>query len=493
VHEGFEDVQLAGIVEDVPDALVIVDRTGTIVFANSAVADVLAYEPDQLLGEHLSLLIPEDVRARHAVQFEGFMREPTSRPMGVGLELRARRRDGSLIPVEVALVPLRSAERTAAFVRDVSERRRLIDRLMASNELTSALASGASRDEAIALGVRRARQLLGGNDAWLALTDPTTGAVDVVIGSEERPVETDTFIADVGASAPRVVVDHVAAGRGWDDRLAATGASPPMDGPWMVAPFGTPHRGTLVVTRPPGSVPFDDADEQSAEQLATEIGVALDLLDARAAADRVSLMAEHERIARDLHDTVIQTVFAEGLRLQGTAQLAEGPVAERIQRSVDNLDSVIREIRTAIFQLQNTEAGERGLRTAVLELTDEMTEPANLRARVALGGSVEARTPEALGEALLVVLREALSNVVRHASASSVDVVIDVEDDVLCLTVSDDGVGPPDHPTAGLGLVSLQARAIELGGSFTIRAGQRGGEGGSGTVIRWLVPLADAQ
>ncbi len=481
-HELGDDV-MARIVADVPDAVIVVDASGTIIHANGSVEHVLGYLPAELIDAAIDTLLPESARAVHHKHMTNYATAPRARPMGVGLELRARRRDGSEIPVEVALVPMQGAAGlTAAFVRDISPRRRLIDRLTASNEVLGTLAAGHDRDEILVLSVRLARQLVGATSAWVVVDD---GAATVETVVELAGEHSDATVVTL-SGPPIPPRPGVRTGEGAVDELADIVGSG-STGPWIAAPLTTSGRGALVVAREHGAPSFEPIDAETCEQFATLIGVALELIstrhEAHAAAIRVSIMDDHERIARDLHDTVIQSVFAEGLRLQALADQAGGAIGGHLAKTIDILDEVIRSIRSTIFELQTSD-DQHGLRTSIANLAEEMTRPAGLQARVAVGDDVDRCVPPKLVDISLAVIREALSNIARHARASKVEVIVAVEGGHLSLTVVDDGVGPPDHPTAGLGLVSLQARALELGGSFTMRPATAGG-----TVVHWMVPL----
>ena len=198
----------------------------------------------------------------------------------------------------------------------------------------------------------------------------------------------------------------------------------------------------------------------------------------------LAVTEDRERIARDLHDTVIQRLFAAGMTLQGAAARLEDPEAKvRVERAVDELDATIKEIRTAIFALQAPADGGPGIRGDLVRLTDELRPALGFSPRLQFDGAVEGIHP-LIAENLAPVLREALSNVARHAGSSEVRVIVEVGDDV-CLTVLDDGVGIPDSVVGGNGLANLTARAEGLGGSCHARRGDTGG-----SVIQWRVPAA---
>jgi signal transduction histidine kinase len=195
---------------------------------------------------------------------------------------------------------------------------------------------------------------------------------------------------------------------------------------------------------------------------------------------------EHDRIARDLHDLVIQRVFGVGMRLSSLLPVVPDATAERLRDIVAELDSVISDIRTTIFDLQAGQSVSEGLRSSVLQLAADADERLGFHPRVHFEGPVDTFADKDVGEQLLAVLRESLSNVIRHAQASSVDVTLAAGAE-LVLVVSDDGVGPPNSRDAGFGLHNMEARAVSLGGSFEMRARKP-----RGTLVEWRVPLAVA-
>ena len=262
--------------------------------------------------------------------------------------------------------------------------------------------------------------------------------------------------------------------------------------PSMRSFLGVPIRvrdkvfGNLYLTDKRSADVFTDVDEELAVGLAGAAAVAIDNAGLHERVQELALVADRERIARDLHDTVIQRLFATGLSLQGTARLVRtDPAAteSRIEAAIDDLDLTVKHIRSAIFGLESTRVGGPGLRDRVLALVREADGALGFEPRVFLDGPVDFGVPEGLAADLLATLREALSNVVRHAGATTVDVSVIVNDDVL-LTVVDDGVGPPGPDTPrGHGLKNMGARAERRGGRLGLRPGPS-----SGTILEWRVP-----
>ncbi len=218
---------------------------------------------------------------------------------------------------------------------------------------------------------------------------------------------------------------------------------------------------------------------------AAQAGVALELADARRDAEQVTMLQDRERIARDLHDLVIQRLYATGMSLQGALPLIARPeVADRVTRAVDAMDDTIGEIRSAIFALQSRhDLKQPALSERILDVLQEMTGPLGFAPSLSLSTGLDNQVPAEVGDQALHTLREALSNAARHADASRVDVRVQAGSD-LVVVVSDDGVGLGDS-TRRSGLANLAERAGQLGGTLQI-----GPAGDRGTELRWQVPLS---
>ena len=206
---------------------------------------------------------------------------------------------------------------------------------------------------------------------------------------------------------------------------------------------------------------------------------------ARAQAD-LALVDDRERIARDLHDTVIQRLFAVGLSLQGALTRAvTDPALERMHQAIDDIDETIRDIRSAIFALHTRRPGGANLRDEVLTIAAEAARPLGFEPTVAFDGPIDSASSDVMQEHLTATLREALSNVAKHAHASHVAVDVRVRQNDLMLIVVDDGVGIDDRRGSGNGLTNMAERAEQLGGRCAVTAGA----GAAGTCLEWRVPI----
>jgi PAS domain S-box-containing protein len=202
--------------------------------------------------------------------------------------------------------------------------------------------------------------------------------------------------------------------------------------------------------------------------------------------EQLALVDDRERIARDLHDTVIQRLFAVGLSLQGAiGGISEPKVVDRLETAIDEIDGTIRDIRTSIFSLHARRMPTAGVRDDVLGLARESGRALGFEPHVLFDGPVDSVTPETLRQQLVPTLREALSNVVKHASANHVTISVCVTAEELTLRIVDDGVGLLAGGThRGRGLGNMTERALSLGGRCDIRPAD-----GNGTVIEWHAPL----
>ncbi|HET7690688.1 MAG TPA: GAF domain-containing protein [Nocardioidaceae bacterium] len=255
-------------------------------------------------------------------------------------------------------------------------------------------------------------------------------------------------------------------------------------GPAMVLPLlGTEGvRGTVVVARVRQRRPFTAADLDMATTFASHASVALQLADARRDQQKVLLLEDRARIARDLHDHVIQQLFAAGMTIEGTvSHLGETPQAAALSRVVDSLDEAIKQIRVSIFQLRPS---TEGLRSAVLEVVDEVRSSLGFDPRLSFSGPVDTVTGSNLGSDVTAVVREVLTNVAKHAGARRIDARVDVTGDRLTIRVEDDGKGI-GAATRRSGLGNLRSRAEQRGGELTLATK----DDGTGTVVTWSVPL----
>ncbi|MEV5571923.1 GAF domain-containing protein [Spirillospora sp. NPDC052269] len=391
---------------------------------------------------------------------------------------------------EVVLTALATAAGVAIEnARLYQEARRRERWLEASAEISTSLLSGTDSHQVTSLVAERARQVADAALAIVALIDEA--------GREFTVEAADGAGADRirGARLPRgnsiagKVFEEGAALRLADGAAVVREVGAPADleiGPLLVVPLGVGAfaRGALTVVNAPGAPTFSEGTQRLLEAFAGQAAVALELADRRRDAERLALLEDRDRIARDLHDTVIQRLFATAMSLMAAIKITQRrEVAVRVQHAVDDLDATIRQIRSSIFALQ-AEGDEDSLRGRVHTLVDAAAEHLGFSPSVRLDGHLDTDVDEELGEQLLAVVREALSNVARHARATEVLVAVDAGGD-LTLRVEDDGVGIPEGGRRS-GLRNMGERAEARGGSLSTRP-----RPGGGTVLIWRVPLQD--
>jgi signal transduction histidine kinase len=253
--------------------------------------------------------------------------------------------------------------------------------------------------------------------------------------------------------------------------------------------------GALVTPRERGGRPFAESERTLAAHFASQAALALMMAEAQRDRERLAVYEDRDRIARDLHDLVIQRLFATGMMLESAQRNSPVPeVREGVEKAVAELDVTIQEIRTAVFALQQGPAEvPSGLRTRVLREINMAAVPLGFKPTHRFAGPVDVAVGEPTGKNLIAALREALSNAFRHAGASRIDVVVDATVVLpdgrqgVRLTVADDGVGIPEGGRRS-GLRNLRRRAESLGGDSWYGPGL--GEDSAGTTVVWQAPYA---
>jgi signal transduction histidine kinase len=379
----------------------------------------------------------------------------------------------------------------ARLYEDAQRRQRWLE---ASAEVTAELLGAGDPTEVLRLIAGRTLELSNADYAMIVLPDDyeaepediTTLTVAVSAGLESESI-TGRTIPVRGSTSGSVFVDHVPRAVPSLAFDAAAGLDVAF-GPALVLPLGSGDRmqGVLLAVRTPDSAAFGEQELQVVSSFADQASLAVERARSQAERGELELLADRDRIARDLHDHVIQRLFAIGLSLQGTRKRAKTPgVSERIADHIDQLHEVIQDIRTAIFDLQVSEVGAGQVRSRLQQVISELTDDAPLRTTVRMSGPLDT-LPTGVAEHVEAVVSEAISNAVRHADAHELMVTISVDDQVV-VEVCDDGVGIPDT-VARSGLHNLGQRATAAGGSCTI-----GPNAGGGTRLVWTAPLAPAE
>lgn len=250
-------------------------------------------------------------------------------------------------------------------------------------------------------------------------------------------------------------------------------------GPMMALPLrGTDRtRGVLMLLRKHGRPAFSQLELTMADSFAAQASVALELAEARSADQRLQMAEDRERIARDLHDHVIQELFGVGMGLNAiAAAIGASPFADRINDKVADLDRTIRRIRTSIFQLRGSlGTTSDGFSAQIMAVAAELAPALGFSPNVAFAGLVEIRVGDDVLQDCIACVRELLTNVAKHARASRASVDLELVGEELTITVCADGDSPPPDPERRSGIANLQARAERHGGSFVLRPGAAGG------------------
>ena len=345
------------------------------------------------------------------------------------------------------------------------QRRRWLD---ASAELAPLLLSG----EALQPHALITRLAAGAADADFGTLAVPHGADQVIVTSVTGVLaarmmnQTEALADSLAGQAIRTGKPSLVTGEGREAVAVALGAG---TGPLIIVPLaaGEQVRGALMLGRLAVRPGFTETDLGMAASFAGHAAVAMEL--ARVRADQITLAQaeDHDRIAGDLHDHVIQELFALGIRLQGHAARCDPAAAERLSGYVDTLDEVIKKIRTSIFGLHQPRAAPRGLSARVMKIIDEHTAQLGFTAGIRFAGPLDPGTDEPLAHDILAVTREALSNCARHAHATAVTVALVLRDGLITLDVTDNGRGL-GTPARSSGLSSMLRRAERNGGTFQL-------------------------
>ncbi|GGM89714.1 histidine kinase [Thermopolyspora flexuosa] len=369
------------------------------------------------------------------------------------------------------------------------ETRRRETWLRALSEISTRLLSGTESGEVLTFIGQRAREMVEADVVAILSPDESGEYLDVVNAEgpaadsvERSRVAVEGSISGAAFTTAEPVMVSTLAERS----MTLLG---PQIGPAAAVPLGaggSQPRGVLALGRRAGRLPFSEAELQMLHSFAGQAAIALELAERRKDAERLGLLEDRDRIAKDLHDVVIQRLFAVAMTLMSTVRLVERPEAvQRLQTAIDELDETIRQIRSTIFALQTPRDLESpSLRSQIVELVEDARSRLGFMPGLKLEGQLDNQVAPNVAEHLLAVLREALSNVVRHAKASHVDVTVRAVDGTLTLQVDDNGIGPSPGGRRS-GLRNLQERAESLGGEFEFGPGRE-----RGSSLRWSVPLS---
>lgn len=357
--------------------------------------------------------------------------------------------------------------------------------LSAAAAITTELLTSQNPATALVLIANRAREL---SDADYTLIARPAAPVPGVDADDSLVVTVCVGLDPDTLTGSRIPISTSTAGAVFHDQVPRNVDRLTFDltarfGPAVAAPLGGADdiQGVLLAVRVPGGAKFTDEELQMVSSFADQGALALRRADELAVRQELEVIADRDRIARDLHDQVIQRLFAVGLAMQGTHRRSKAPeVSARLNDHIDQLQQVIQDIRSAIFDLQVPVGEPRRLAEILRSVLAEVTDDVDIRTSLDTVGMLSAISPELRHDAEAVI-REVVSNVVRHAHATTVAVTVTVTDE-LVLEITDDGTGIPDGVRRS-GLHNLVSRAEEASGRCDIRSGP------TGTTVRWIVPM----
>ncbi|MFF1341981.1 GAF domain-containing protein [Streptomyces sp. NPDC058290] len=371
---------------------------------------------------------------------------------------------------------------------------RLRERWMAANaDITSALLSGSPESEVLEGMLERSKEITGADLGVFYLVGAggdLRGSLSLGEGAEAHRGIVLPSIAGTLAEAALsedglVVVSDVA----HDERVQVQPERWEGFGPAVAVAIGTKEHlsGVLILARLRGRAAFGPLEVGALPGFAGQAALALELADRRRDAEQMSLLEDHDRIARDLHDLAIQRLFATGMTLQSAQRFVEHPQAsERLTRAIDDLDATIKIIRSTIFGLREREIPGvlPKLRLRVVQAMDQAAVVLGFAPALRMEGLIDTDVPSAVADEVIAVIGEALTNVARHAQAGHADVSITAADGAVTVEVGDDGIGMRGGGRRS-GLRNLAERAERLGGELCTE-----GRPGGGTRLVWRVPLA---
>jgi signal transduction histidine kinase len=361
--------------------------------------------------------------------------------------------------------------------------------LRASSEVTRRLLAGAAVDEVLGFVTEQTLEMTGADLVVLALPDASRRQLIVTHAAGAGAQRTLGLVLPAAASVSGEVLasgQPITVEDFRNDERVARAARENLDlGPATIFPLGAAGhaRGVMTIGRHPGAMPLPRAAVDLVTTFAAQAAIGLELAERRSDAERLTVFEDRDRIARDLHDLVIQRLYASGMKLQGTMPMIDRPaVEERVSSVVEDLDITIKDIRQAIFALQARGKAAPVLRDEVMDVIEEMTEPMGMTSSLRLTGQLDDGVPGDIGEDMLHALREALSNAARHGKATSAEVKIGAGSE-LSLLVRDNGSGITDTSRRS-GLANLAQRAEHHGGTLKVGPAE-----GGGTELYWRVPL----
>jgi len=463
VSSGLEVLKLnSELLDALPDGILVADRRGRIAFCSKQLEALSGYSAAELVGQPVELLVPTRLREVHVQHRGGYAQAGMPlRSMGSGLQIFLRAKDGREIPVDIALSPLAGDEEplVVAAVRDATERTRVEQELRESRERFQQLINGV-QDYAIFMIDPQGRVA-----SWNSGAERIKGyAAEEILG---QPISVFYTPEDVRRRLPQTALAEAAE----NGRYQAEG--------WRLRKDGTRFWAEVLIT----------ALHDQAGKLRGFSKITRDATERKRAEGelrRLDLLEERERIGRELHDGVIQSLFAVGMNLHAAGLRAHDPELEqRIDAAVAEIDHAIRDLRNYIFGLRPGILADRQLAQALQKLAADAERESGVTVVTDVDAGVAARLASRAAD-VVQLLRESLSNVTRHAGAATCRVTLREEEGAGVLEVDDDGSGFDVGAAGGQGhgLGNLRERAETLGGGLELESTP-----GEGTTVRIRIPL----
>jgi len=478
------------LVDGVGDhAIYMLDTTGHVMTWNPGAQRIKGWSADDILGQHFSVFYTREDVATGQPERDLEHATTEGRSQGEGWRVRA---GGQRFWAETTLSALRDDSGTlrgfAKVTRDRTESLQARARLESVGELNRAVLEQRPEDELLALTVSRARAMVSVTlvVAWspsasgdeLVVTYAEGDGASALLGTHAPK---DSVITTVARAARTESVSDLRADLRVPREIPDTGMESGLFVPLHAADETFGVIGAMVAR---GREPMQPHEADLLQAFGAQAAVSFAYARARRDAEQLHLVSDRERIARDLHDSVIQRLFAVGLSLEATSRRPAAETADRLHRAVADIDDTIRSIRSSIFSLEARPDDEAGLRDRVLEVVAEATAALGFEPSVRFDGPVDTLANDAVTDNLVAALREALANVARHAEATSARVTIAADHEDIVLIVDDDGVGAETFQReGGHGVANLSERARMLGGRVSITALSP-----SGTRVEWRVP-----
>ena len=482
------------LLEFAPDAVIGVDQQGEIRLANSRTEAVFGYARHELIGRPVEMLVPGASRPSHILHRDRYFEAPRSRPMGAGLDLYARRKDGKEFPCEISLsvAATDNGMMALAAIRDITDRRRdrddlrrAVRRLQAATDVAIAVGGETELDRVLDVIVERGRALVEARALIILLKEAdelVVAATAAVAGGLDPKVAQLTFEMEEAS-------EQILLGRFTGRDLGADESGRALLAPLL---FRGESLGVVVALDrigDPGR--FDDEHQRLLEAFAasaaTAVATARSMAEVRLQNTIDAAEQERGRWARELHDETLQALAVLRMRLS-SALRGESPdeMQETGQEAVEQIDHEIVKLRRLITELRPASLDTIGLEAALQALVEQHQQVAGFTVdcELELPRTEEERPTPVLETAVYRLVQEALNNVSKHSTGEHADLMVRVSGGQIDIEVSDDGVGfQPSLVSEGFGLVGMRERAALLGGKLSIESTP-----GSGTTVRARIP-----